>query len=630
MAELRLTYQELKRYSSTLTREQFEAGIENIGLNQTQSPSQLRWELMGHHIILAKLKLYCLQELHITLAGYDAISDTSLVDLYQSLYRRLVGQLPRMTTSQPELQRQRVDRLLGFIRFVHPGLLSQFITPEVLKSTVRRLLPADEMLRRYVKKNGGIMQRTVTPTAEGSHVRLIYRLKDAVRTGRTLNEAVAMASERMADILYDGDLPTVHEAFPQQTRTTIALNSNMRVWGQAFDVSDDIIGRILGFDQANQSMDRLIESIGSNLSAIYYFNHDLKLTDHQEAGKRVVQYVDHVADRNKIVAAPFMIPLGQAHPVIKHALVFRMFFYLNPLGTPINPEFAKLLQTDQLSRVVSSRSAEATKSKIKSDERIVTSVFKPAEPKPVSFQPVEPRKDPSTPASMPANRSHSEQSVKPFEHVPAQSTVKTNIGNDHSWRRLNGFGEMIEWVEKAQQPYTTLLSNTQNPIWMFQELLKPDHPTTLTLVIPQLDRQKLKVVAPLIKKVMAIPSSQVMLYVANAGHVMEEQPVGDISAMTILALLKRGVKLRQMDAKQSQSQMIELVSGQMVIDFLVVGDLTMVGTASQVLPGQVTVTTLDHQPFGWWLEQLAQNYQDVSASKLTNVLLDDRLKNLGF
>lgn len=189
---------------------------------------------------------------------------------------------------------------------------------------------------------------------------------------------------------------------------------------------------------------------------------------------------------------------------------------------------------------------------------------------------------------------------------------------------------MVTWVNQTKLPYTTLLSLQQNPIAMFQEMLKPDHAVTLTLVLPQLDRQKLKVVVPLIKSALAIPNSRVILYTANAEHVLEEQPVGDITPMTILALLKRGLVLRQMDDEQAQGQLIELVVDQMVIDHLIIGDITMIGTVAQALPGQVTVAPLDQQPMGWWLQALAGHCLEITEAKLARVLLDERLKKLGF
>ncbi|WP_054666438.1 hypothetical protein [Lacticaseibacillus camelliae] len=326
MSKLELSWEALHRFNPALKFSVYRSGIEEFADEASATEAKNRWANIGREIILAKIKLYCLQDIHVNLAGFEAIEEESVTSVYAALYQQLIACFNNAKTSDKSLRRRRVDRLIGFLAAeIDSGMVGQFLTPTILKESVRQILPAEEALKRYEKKNPGLLGRKVTVITSGVHVRLEFRQRSAVGEGLDVKEAESIAQERLADLLYDGELPTLRATYPQTSRQMHEPTEKMLKWAQIFNISDDLVSRILILDARNETMDSLIESIGHNLCAAYcYSNPDSDFSESaSDAVKSLVKAVIHLP---KLAEAPFLLIGRQRDIQIQPRILNRMFF----------------------------------------------------------------------------------------------------------------------------------------------------------------------------------------------------------------------------------------------------------------------------------------------------------------
>ncbi|MFD1400111.1 hypothetical protein ACFQ41_12405 [Lacticaseibacillus suilingensis] len=602
MSELRLNWEELHHLNPNLKGKVYQTGITRVADEASDVNLKARWMKIGEETIAANLKLYCLQNIHVSLEGYQAVKDASLEGIYAALYQRLITHVRGTNTANKSLRRERVDRVVGFLASeVDPLAVGQWLTPEILTSSVRQLLPADEALREYAKKNAGRLDRTVTPTPRGIHVRLEYRFKVAVGEGDTLGEAESIAKEKLADLLFDGDFPTVQDSYPQKSRQLHTPTSFMVSWARLFNISDDLTARILFFDAKNASMDNLIESIGESLCRIYCFA-NLSMNEN-EPSETIRDFIGKLAKLAAIHHAPYSLDQSRTKEIVIDRVIYRLFYYLKPLGKVADPQFEEILSSVSMKTVQAEPAVEVDKIlprphadsvAASTQTRLVTSVYQ-------------------TTVKHPAELKKQQPTVVPFV-----------------WTQMDDAMAIRQWLDRYQVPYTAILPQEKAPLPFLTQFLVKKPGLKLLVALSQLDREELHELAPLIQQVLDQSGGEVDLLAGNLDQVFTEaNQVNGISASALLGLMNRGVKFGDL-ADDQVGGFIELREPELTIDLFLATPLSNKSSHGTVRLCQYTVSKTGIGPFTQLGVDFRTIRQPILRSRLEKIMFDDELTDLGF
>lgn len=620
MADLSLSWDELHRLKPSLKVSLYQIGISQVSNEMSDLNLKARWSNIGKETIITKLKLYCLQDIHVNLAGYEAVKQTSLASIYENLYHRLITQVRGTITATKALRNERVDRVVGFLAAeVDPLVVGLWVTPEIMASSVRQLLPADEALRLYEKKNPGLLDRKVTQIGGGVHVRLEYRFKSAVGAGETQEEAEILAEEKLADRLYDGDLPTVQQTYPQQSRQLHKPTDLMITWAKMFDISDDLTARVLFFDAKNDSMDKLIESIGKSLCRLYRYTY-LPIKFHEKTDL-TQDFLDKIAQNSAIKHAPYYAESSRIQAIDSNRIICRLFYYLAPFGKEIDSHFEAILMSASASpsasapvgvepgadAAVSTPPAAADKTEMASHAEVDN---------------VQPAK------STPAKTVTSVYSSKPAQPSTPKQPLK--VAAFSGWSRFDDAQNIRQWIDQYQVPYTAVVPQGKTRLQVVSQFISQEPNLALLIVLPKLDRTELQILAPLISQVLAKSGGTVELLAGNLDQsVKDAEQVGGITAGVLLALMNRGVKFGDLNDDQSVG-LIELNDQKLAFDLVLNAPLADDSVNNGLNVCQYTVSRSGTGPFKSVAASLRALQQPILRSRLEKIMFDDELTDLGF